>query len=261
MATAPATATPPAPSTQQELTDAKIFASPDTDLNAGATNRIKGFLGQTGEIIPSLPADPVAHVKALSNEELFPLGEKALRDIADDIIVLDEIRNRFRAANGVPILGYASWREFVEKNSLYSIRTIQNRLADKNGKDLTKVNAQPGNKYTRVTVQYEEPKPEPITHVTVQFDEPKPSTPALTKKAAQEDLRKRYSEPDFYERVGRAIHSLYSHNQLNERLSELKEIRKSHWCPAAEKDSVRCFRTWTKFTSRRRNTARRCGRS
>lgn len=123
-------------------TDAQICA-PD------AANRVKGFLGTTGEIITSMPNDPVGYVKGLTDTELFSLGEKALRDIADDIIILDEIRNRFRAANGAAILGYQNWREFVERNSRYSVRTIQNRLAEKNGKDISKVNVVTGNQHTR----------------------------------------------------------------------------------------------------------------
>src|SRR5438309_9190499 len=90
-------------------TDATNVACADPTADLNAANRVKGFLGMTGEIVPSLPADPVAHVKALTDAELFSAGEKALRDIADDIIILDEIRNRFRAANG-PILGYQSWK-------------------------------------------------------------------------------------------------------------------------------------------------------
>jgi hypothetical protein len=58
----------------------------------------------------------VSYVQGLSNEELFPLGEKALRDIADDLVVLCEIRQRFYAAQGTQILGYSSFSEFVEKN-------------------------------------------------------------------------------------------------------------------------------------------------
>jgi hypothetical protein len=84
--------------------------------------------------------DVVAKYHALSNEDLFPLGEKALKDIADDIIVLYEIRQRFYAAKGSPLLGYQNWREFVERNSKYSIRTIQNRIAEVQGKDESKVN-------------------------------------------------------------------------------------------------------------------------
>src|SRR2546426_6399622 len=87
------------------------------DLNAA--NRVKGFLGMTGEIVPSMPADPVAYVKSLTDAELFSAGEKALRDIADDIIVLDEIRTRFHTAKGQPILGYQNFKDFIEKNSIY----------------------------------------------------------------------------------------------------------------------------------------------
>jgi hypothetical protein len=152
MATALATATPPAPTQITRPTDAQICASTEaaTEAALNANNRVKGFLGVVGEIVPSFPADPVKHVKALTNEELFPIGEKALHDIVDDIIVLDEIRTRFRQAKGCPILGYASFGEFVERNSRYSIRTIQNRLAEVRGKDLTKVNVLTGNQHTRV---------------------------------------------------------------------------------------------------------------
>ena len=58
--------------------------------------------------------------------------------------------------------------------------------------------------------------------------------PVALTKSAQEDLQKRYSEKDFYERIGRAIHNLYKHNQLDERLRDLKKITKSDWCPVAE---------------------------
>jgi hypothetical protein len=63
------------------------------------TNRLKGFLGTAGEmtsIAETLAPHSIAWVKSLSDDELFPLGEKALQDIADDILVLDEIRQRFR---------------------------------------------------------------------------------------------------------------------------------------------------------------------
>lgn len=59
-------------------------------------------------------------------------------------------------------------------------------------------------------------------------------TNKLLKQAAAEDLRKRYSEKDFYNRVCRNLHSLFKHNYLDERLKELMSIKKSHWCPSAE---------------------------
>jgi hypothetical protein len=87
-----------------------------------------------------MDVDVVARIHALSDAELFPLGEKALQDIADDIIVLAEIRQRFYEARGVPLRGYKNWREFVEKNSRYSLRTVQRRLTAVKGKDETKIN-------------------------------------------------------------------------------------------------------------------------
>src|SRR5947208_16510821 len=108
---------PTVPAIEGEIlpkTDAQICAQ--ADLNAA--NRVKGFLGMTGEIVPSLPADPVAYVKALTDAELFSAGEKALRDIADDLIILDEIRNRFRAANGRVLLGYQSWKFSIRRGTI-----------------------------------------------------------------------------------------------------------------------------------------------
>ncbi len=104
-------------------------------------NRLKGFLGTANEmtaIAEVIAPATVAWVRSLSDTEIIPMGEKALGDIADNILVLDEIRQRFR--KGLPILGYINWKEFVERNSKYSIRTIQRRLNEVNGKDETKVN-------------------------------------------------------------------------------------------------------------------------
>jgi hypothetical protein len=66
----------------------------DATIDAG-TNSIKRLMGVTDEFRPALPEDAVTYVQGLSNEELFPLGERALRDIADDLVVLCEIRQRF----------------------------------------------------------------------------------------------------------------------------------------------------------------------
>ena len=67
MATTAPTALPTVPAALEGDVnpDANIFASdqadsqadPQADLNAA--NRVKGFLGMTGEIVPSMPADPV----------------------------------------------------------------------------------------------------------------------------------------------------------------------------------------------------------
>lgn len=130
------------------ISDAKIFAS-ENDTSP-ETNRLKGFLGTASEmtsVAETLAPHSVAWVKSLSDDELFPRGERALQDIADDILVLDEIRQRFRLKGSMR--GYSGWKEFVEKNSRYSMRTIQNRLAEINGKDVSKANHNPGNMYTR----------------------------------------------------------------------------------------------------------------
>jgi hypothetical protein len=114
--------------------------APDAQ-NLRTLNSTKGFLGTTEEMVEVAPSDTLAAIAAMSNEELLPRGEKALQDIADDILILAEIRKRFRDTNRKgALLGYNSWKEFVEKNSKYSIRTVQNRLAEVNGKDETKVN-------------------------------------------------------------------------------------------------------------------------
>jgi hypothetical protein len=105
-----------------------------------ALDRTKGFLGTSALTVAAMDQDIVARYRAMSNEELFPIGEKALGDIADDIIALDEIHTRFHNSKGVPILGYQNWKEFVARNSKYSIRTVQRRLADEHGIDESKVN-------------------------------------------------------------------------------------------------------------------------
>jgi hypothetical protein len=105
-----------------------------------ALDRTKGFLGISASTVAAMDKNIVAVYRAMSDEELFPIGEKALRDIADDIIALDEIHSRFRNSKEVPILGYQNWKEFVARNSKYSIRTVQRRLADEHGVDESKIN-------------------------------------------------------------------------------------------------------------------------
>jgi len=63
----------------------------------------------------------VAHYKAMPNEELFPIGERALGDVADDIIAL----TRFATVSVPPDTchGVPELREFVARNSKYSLRT------------------------------------------------------------------------------------------------------------------------------------------
>ena len=53
-------------------------------------------------------------------------------------------------------------------------------------------------------------------------------------KTAKDDLRQRYSEKEFYNRVGRSLQNLYKHAHLDERLAELSRIKKTDWCPAAQ---------------------------
>jgi hypothetical protein len=103
-----------------------------------ASNRLKGFLGMSAETVNAMDQTVVGKYKAMSDAELFAIGEKALGDIADDIIALDEIRNRFR--KGHAILGYVNWKEFVQRNSKYSLRTVQRRLNEIHDKDEAKVN-------------------------------------------------------------------------------------------------------------------------
>jgi hypothetical protein len=152
MATTPATAAPATPDTTNVVSVPNI-----------TNNSIKGFLGTADETVSLMPSDPVAQIHALSNEELFPLGEKALHDIADDIIVLNEIRTRFYLAKGTPLMGYTNWRDFVEKNSRYSIRTVQRRLNEVNGvRGYTKPDTRPDTKPTPTTIETPEtPKVEP----------------------------------------------------------------------------------------------------
>jgi len=132
---------------------ATAMTAPDAYLQSGSSPPIKAdatfvaydmdtaVKGLLSTKIQGLPF--VEQVAAMSNAELIPLGEKALHDIADNIIVLTEIRRRFGNKQGTvhsAILGYQCWKDFVEKNSWYSLRTVQRRLNEVNGKDETKVN-------------------------------------------------------------------------------------------------------------------------
>jgi hypothetical protein len=58
------------------------------------------------------------------------------------------------------------------------------------------------------------------------------TTPLL--KTTKNDLRQRYSEKEFYNRVGRTLQNLYKHAHLDQRLTELSKIKKTDWCPAAQ---------------------------
>jgi hypothetical protein len=143
------TATAPQP-------DAQIFASRTPN------DTIKGFLGTT-DTVDAMSPEQVHKIHGLTNEELFPLGERALSDIADDIIVLAEIRQRFYLAKGKPLMGYRNWREFVERNSRYSLRTIQNRLVEVHGKDESKINERYKTE-PKVRQHTPEEQPKPVTY-------------------------------------------------------------------------------------------------
>lgn len=136
-----------------------------------ANGRINSLFGTSAEWKDALPADVLQHVKSLPNEELFPMGEKALRDIADNLVILAEIRDRFYQAKG-PLMGYANWKEFVAKNSAYSIRTIQRRLNEATGtKDETKVN----DRYKAEAPAVSEPEPEPADIDTPEVSDVEPA--------------------------------------------------------------------------------------
>lgn len=62
----------------------------------------------------------------MSDEDLLIRGEQALGDLADNLLVLVELRRRFDTRGQIG--RYTSWTEFVETHSKFSIRTIQRRL-------------------------------------------------------------------------------------------------------------------------------------
>lgn len=121
----------PATATVEVLYEPAAVETTTCRIDPEALGRTKGFLGVSDDTVAAMDLSAVAHYKAMSNEDLFPIGERALRDIADDIIALDEIRNRFRVQS--PLMGYQNWREFVARNSKYSLRTVQRRLNEVNG--------------------------------------------------------------------------------------------------------------------------------
>jgi hypothetical protein len=212
-------------------------------------NRTKGFLGATlGEVTDAVPPEhqpSLAEIKAMTNDALVLAGERAMQDIGDNLLVLDELRQRFR--RGINFKGYAGWQDFVAKNSRYSIKTIQNRLAAKNGKDESKVNRAPGNMYTRsatvpndeqgsglskpVLKRLEAVNPEVATRVragslTVRTPKPKAKigSPFATK--------------DYFARIGRGLATAFS--DVDYRLNDIARIKKSEWTPEAE-EGIRCL--------------------
>jgi hypothetical protein len=225
---------------------ATAFDATNVAWSSEALNRTKGFLGTSEEmtsVAETLAPHSVEWVRSLSDNELLPLGEKALHDIADDILVLDEIRQRFRKTPN--ILGYNGWRDFVEKNSCYSIRTIQRRLSEKNGKEESKTNIVTGNMYTR-------PKPTPTVEV------PAETLAALT--AVNPDVAQRVragtlaprphkmrrttpaqlQSKDFYHSVGHRLANVFS--GVDARLNEIAHMRKSDWNPVAEEGVSRLIK-------------------
>ena len=96
-------------------------------------NRLKGFLGTADEmtaVAEVVAPKTVEWVRSLTDAEIIPMGIKALGDIADDILVLDEIRQRFHRGAIAP---YAGWKDFIKKHSKYSLRTVQRRLNEVHG--------------------------------------------------------------------------------------------------------------------------------
>jgi hypothetical protein len=54
----------------------------------------------------------------------------------------------------------------------------------------------------------------------------------------------RFAEPDFYNRIGRTLHNLFKHNDLNLRLEEIVEITNCEWCASAEEGISRLLKTF-----------------
>jgi len=126
-----------------------------------------------------------------------------------------------------------AWRDFAEKNSRFSIRTIQNRLAEVRGKDLSKVNVQRGSQYTR--------------EVKCSWCGGTKGTPAEGEKlcpsckAAGDNGRKALSEPatrktwsaeqvfDWLETKHPAIYALYQEKGFPRWIRLPKELRPKGW--------------------------------
>jgi hypothetical protein len=95
-----------------------VFSAPSTQKSdalittPGPSKVVLSVPEQDAKIFAS---DPDRPFKAYAHGVLFRMGELALGDIADAILVLAEIRQRFREANGTPIMDYASWQEFIGK--------------------------------------------------------------------------------------------------------------------------------------------------
>jgi hypothetical protein len=111
-----------------QLVMGKQMGAPTLVARSNATNDASTKPGCGREI----------YYRNLANEELFPMGERAFTEIADNLIALAEIRYRFKRDGA--LMGYSGWLEFVEKNSRLGIRTIQRRLSEINGKDESKAN-------------------------------------------------------------------------------------------------------------------------
>jgi hypothetical protein len=216
-----------------------------TNVVSEETNRIKGFLGAGADEVTSvaqvLAPGSIAWVKSLTDAELFPLGERALQDIADDIIVLDEIRQRFRLAGG-GMRGYSGWKQFVEKNSRYTMRTIQRRLNEVNG-------VRP---YTTRTIEPPTPnedlgwRPTKPVFVPRGLEETNPEVarrvqagslvlrPTKTKVSDKNPYRGK----DYFARVGRGLAAAFS--DVDERLNDIARIKKGEWTPEA-KEGLQCI--------------------
>lgn len=210
-----------------------------TFVASDENNRVKGFLGTSDEltlVADTLAPHSVAWVRSLSDAELLPLGERALHDIADDILVLDEIRQRFRRTGAM--MGYAGWKDFVERNSRYTLRTIQRKLADKNGRDESKINYKTGNMYTRPA----QPVPHALRNLPQIAERVRKGhlqvRPTVKKKATG---RNQFADTDYYGRIGRGLRTAFS--GVDERLKDLIAIKQNDWTDAADEGTKRLILT------------------
>jgi len=233
-------------------------------------NRTKGFLGETlAEITEAASPDhpTLAEIRAMTNDVLLLAGQQAMQDIGDNLLVLDELRQRFR--RGDHFKGYTGWKDFVTQHSRYSIKTIQRRLQEVHGKDESKVNHAPGNQYTRATVEAPidsrytlihwqryasgvacglwNTGGQPTIEKTKNHDEitceecrgvlaTQRMTSATTEKSKAK--ARDWSEKDHYARIGRGLACAFS--GIDERLDELTHIKKREWTPEAE-EGIKCI--------------------